>query len=103
MDELYQLFPFAGYKVRHLKAGENDVRVYLDRLDGKPMLCHRCGTSVNPMGDKYLGCFLLSPNRRKMRLVRLFSDGACVNGGHPHAPKHLFFCDYWSMRYCLRD
>ena len=52
MDELYQLFPFAGYKVRHLKVGENDVRVYLDRLDGKPMLCHRCGTPIKGVRNK---------------------------------------------------
>lgn len=46
MEELYQLFPFAGYKVRHIRLKEDPnspFRVFLDRNDDKPFLCHACG------------------------------------------------------------
>jgi transposase len=52
MDELYQLFPFSGYKVSHLKIGEKDVRVFLDRKNDKPLLCHRCGTPLKGIRNK---------------------------------------------------
>ena len=46
MEELYQLFPFAGYKVRRIKLDEvegSPFRVFLERLDTKPLQCHKCG------------------------------------------------------------
>ncbi len=48
MDELYQLFPFGGYKVRKLRIGEDGspVRAFLERLDSKPFLCSRCGSPL---------------------------------------------------------
>lgn len=48
MDELYQLFPFGGYKVRQIRIGQGEerVRVYLDRLDSKPLQCFKCGAPL---------------------------------------------------------
>ena len=56
MDELYQLFPFSGYTVRRFKVGDKDVRVYLQRKDDKPMLCHLCGTPMNGTRNKKKRC-----------------------------------------------
>lgn len=48
MEELYQLFPFSGYRVLHLKLREDSqaVRVYLDRSATKPLLCMKCGSPL---------------------------------------------------------
>ena len=49
MEELYQLFPFAGYKVRHIRIEEDlntPIRVFLERDELKPLLCHKCGTPL---------------------------------------------------------
>lgn len=46
MEELYQLFPFSGYKVRRIRIEEDQkspFRVFLERDDAKPLLCHKCG------------------------------------------------------------
>ena len=46
MEELYQLFPFTGYKVRRIRLEEmqeSPLRVFLERLDTKPLQCHKCG------------------------------------------------------------
>lgn len=46
MDELYQLFPFSGYKVNRIRIEEDlnsPVRVFLDRDESKPFQCHQCG------------------------------------------------------------
>jgi|GEM_PF-1248804 len=43
------LFPFTGYSVKHFKIydhPEKRVRVFLDRKDDKPCLCHVCGTPM---------------------------------------------------------
>jgi diketogulonate reductase-like aldo/keto reductase len=46
MDELYQLFPFSGYKVNRIRIEEDvnsPVRVFLDRDESKPFQCHEYG------------------------------------------------------------
>lgn len=52
MEELYQLFPFNGYKVRELRLQDEVVRVYLDRLDTKPKLCQACGTPLKNVRNR---------------------------------------------------
>jgi transposase len=55
MDELYQLFPFRGYKVRRIRLGEDPkspFRVYLERDDSKPFLCGICGTPMQSIRGK---------------------------------------------------
>jgi transposase len=52
MEELYQLFPFTGYKVRELRVQDDVVRVFLDRLDNKPMLCHTCGSPLKNVRNR---------------------------------------------------
>ena len=52
MEELYQLFPFTGYKVRDLRVEEAVVRVFLDRLDLKPKLCQICGTPLKNVRNR---------------------------------------------------
>ena len=52
MDELYQLFPFSGYKVKHLKIADGHCRVALERQDDKPALCHVCGSPFKAIRKK---------------------------------------------------
>lgn len=55
MEELYQLFPFAGYKVRHTRLNEetnSPFRVFLERDDTKPFLCHVCGCPMDRVRGK---------------------------------------------------
>jgi len=52
MDELYQLFPYDGYKVKHLRIKETKCVVVLERLDSKPALCHVCGTPLSSIRDR---------------------------------------------------
>ncbi len=52
MEELYQLFPFGGYKVREMRVQDAVVRVYLNRLDTKPMLCQICGSPLKNIRNR---------------------------------------------------
>jgi transposase len=57
MEELYQLFPFAGYKVRHIRLQENPnspFRVFLARDEAKPLLCHACGCPMESVRGRQL-------------------------------------------------
>lgn len=46
---LDSLFPFSGYRVKHMKVGEapdSPIRVHLERQDDRPLLCWCCGTPM---------------------------------------------------------
>lgn len=58
MDIFHALFPFSGYRVKHVKIPESGaVRVHLERLDSKPMLCHRCGSPLSGVRG-YERCYI---------------------------------------------
>lgn len=43
---LNSLFPFSGYQVKHVKVSDSptgSIRVHLERLDERPLLCRCCG------------------------------------------------------------
>jgi len=83
MDELYQLFPFSGYKVRHMRLKEepgSPMRVYLDRLDSKPMLCYVCGCpmhSVRGRQRRQVEDLRMADRRTFIHFTRL--KGRCKN------------------------
>lgn len=46
MEILHSLFPFSGYRVKHIKVPEDpkgSIRVHLERNADRPLLCHCCG------------------------------------------------------------
>jgi len=114
MDIIHALFPYSGYRVKHIKVSEEEsgpIRVHLERLESRNMMCHRCGSPMSQVRG-FERCFVedltvvgrktflvfrrLKAKCKNCRKVRL---EACdfISKASPHVTTRLAF---WLYRLC---